>query len=215
MRVQLPSRFRPKLHAGHSVAGICLIRLDSIRPRFVPRLLGLSSENAAHRVAVRWRADGATRRRVHSAPGHRVGHEPSCRRSALPRRASPGSFHRARELGPHRPQHAVRRSPSVGEGPREAGGPPSQLVVFFVSHRGVSLLRARVSRLLRDADAGRLDGIELRTHGWSVEPLQVEEVHSSYFSDEARFPKESVVFDCALVMRNLGHEWHSADDLYV
>jgi hypothetical protein len=48
-----------------------------------------------------------------------------------------------------------------------------------------------------------------------VEPLQVEEVHSSYFSDEARFPKGSVVFDCALVMRNLGHEWHSAEDLYI
>jgi hypothetical protein len=65
------------------------------------------------------------------------------------------------------------------------------------------------------SDAGRLDGIELRTHAWSVEPLLVEEVHSSYFSDERKFPRGSVVFDCALVMRNLGHEWHSADDLYV
>jgi hypothetical protein len=65
------------------------------------------------------------------------------------------------------------------------------------------------------SDAGRLDGIELRTYGWRVEPLQVEEVYSSYFSDEARFPNGSVVFDCALVMRNLGHEWHSAEDLYV
>ncbi len=64
-------------------------------------------------------------------------------------------------------------------------------------------------------EVGRLDGVELRTHGWSVEPLQVEEVHSSYFSDGARFPKGSVEFDCALVMRNVGHEWHSAEDLYV
>ncbi len=65
------------------------------------------------------------------------------------------------------------------------------------------------------SEAGRLDGIELRTHGWRVEPLQVDEVHSSYFGDETRFPKGSVEFDCALVMRNLGHEWHSAEDLYV
>lgn len=50
-------------------------------------------------------------------------------------------------------------------------------------------------------DAGQLDGIELRTHGWSVEPLQVEEVHSSYFSDDARFPKGCVEFDCALARR--------------
>jgi hypothetical protein len=53
MQAQLPSRFRPKLHRGHAIAGICLIRLESVRPRFVPRLLGFSSENAAHRVAVR------------------------------------------------------------------------------------------------------------------------------------------------------------------
>jgi len=65
------------------------------------------------------------------------------------------------------------------------------------------------------SETGRLDGIELRTHGWTVEALQVDEVHSSYFSDEARFPKGSVEFDRALLMRNLGHEWHSAEDLYV
>jgi hypothetical protein len=28
----LPPPFRPKLHAGHAVAGICLIRLQDIRP---------------------------------------------------------------------------------------------------------------------------------------------------------------------------------------
>jgi hypothetical protein len=94
MQAQLPPRFRPKLHQGHSIAGICLIRLDSVRPRFVPQ-----------------------------------------------------------------------------------------------------------------------GGIELRTHGLSVEPLQVEKVHSTYFSDEARFLAGSV--DCALVMRNLGHEWDRAQDLYV
>jgi len=37
----------------------------------------------------------------------------------------------------------------------------------------------------------------------------------SYFSDETRSPNGSVEFDCALVMRNLGHVWHSAEDLYV
>jgi len=30
---QLPQPFRPKLHDGHAVAGICLIRLENIRPR--------------------------------------------------------------------------------------------------------------------------------------------------------------------------------------
>ena len=53
----LPSPFRPKLHAGHAVAGICLIRLENIRPKRFPRLLGLTSENAAHRIAVVWDDD--------------------------------------------------------------------------------------------------------------------------------------------------------------
>jgi hypothetical protein len=59
----------------------------------------------------------------------------------------------------------------------------------------------------------RLDGIELRTHGWSMEALQVDEVHSSWFADTTRFPRGSVEFDCALLMRNLGHEWHGVGDL--
>lgn len=51
---QLPSPFVPRVHNGHAIAGICLIRLEDIRPKRFPRILGLSSENAAHRIAVRW-----------------------------------------------------------------------------------------------------------------------------------------------------------------
>src|SRR6187397_1241068 len=50
----LPSPFRPKLHRGHAIAGICLIRLEDIRPAGLPAIAGLSSENAAHRIAVEW-----------------------------------------------------------------------------------------------------------------------------------------------------------------
>lgn len=52
---QLPAPFQPKLHDGHAIAGICLIRLEEIRPNHVPRFLGLASENAAHRIAVVWK----------------------------------------------------------------------------------------------------------------------------------------------------------------
>src|SRR5436190_22761012 len=54
MQRQLPDRFRPKLQEGHAVAGICLIRLEHLRPKLVPEFVGLSSENAAHRIAVLW-----------------------------------------------------------------------------------------------------------------------------------------------------------------
>ncbi|HEY1374349.1 MAG TPA: DUF2071 domain-containing protein [Candidatus Binatia bacterium] len=54
MRAQLPSRFTPKLQGNYAIAGVCLIRLEAIRPRMLPSFIGISSENAAHRVAVRW-----------------------------------------------------------------------------------------------------------------------------------------------------------------
>src|SRR6185436_13616334 len=49
---------------GHAVAGICLIRLKHVRPRFLPAIAGLSSENAAHRIAVEWDSQGSLREGV-------------------------------------------------------------------------------------------------------------------------------------------------------
>jgi uncharacterized protein YqjF (DUF2071 family) len=64
MQRQLPSRFKPKLHNGFAIAGICMIGLDHIRPRFTPEVVGISSENAAHRVAVLWQEDESSREGV-------------------------------------------------------------------------------------------------------------------------------------------------------
>lgn len=50
----LPGNFRPKLVGGKAVAGICLIRLEEIRPKGLPKFLGIQSENSAHRIAVEW-----------------------------------------------------------------------------------------------------------------------------------------------------------------
>lgn len=57
MQRQLPAKFRPKLHAGAAIAGICLIRREQIRPKYLPAFLGHHSENAAHRIALRWEDD--------------------------------------------------------------------------------------------------------------------------------------------------------------
>jgi hypothetical protein len=64
-------------------------------------------------------------------------------------------------------------------------------------------------------DPNRLDGLNLKTEEWQVEPLEVRKVKSSYFSDETKFPPGSIEFDHALLMKNVAHEWHSAADLYV
>jgi hypothetical protein len=61
----LPSPFRPQLVEGWGMAGICLIRLKAIRPRWLPSFLGIGSENAAHRIAVEWDDRGTTRSGVY------------------------------------------------------------------------------------------------------------------------------------------------------
>jgi hypothetical protein len=62
-------------------------------------------------------------------------------------------------------------------------------------------------------DPSRFQGLELRCLDWRVEPLEVEEVRSSFFEDESYFPKGSIEFDCALLMRGIEHEWHGRADL--
>jgi hypothetical protein len=49
---------------------------------------------------------------------------------------------------------------------------------------------------------------------WRVRALSITDVHSSFFADQHRFPKGSIEFDHALVMRDIAHEWRKADDLY-
>jgi hypothetical protein len=62
---------------------------------------------------------------------------------------------------------------------------------------------------------GVYDGLELRSFGWRVEPLAVSAVRSSFFEDSLRFPTGSVEFDCALLMRNIEHEWRAREQMCV
>jgi hypothetical protein len=54
----LAELFRPKLVNGKGIAGICLIRLKEIRPKGLPKQIGISPENGAHRIAVEWTENG-------------------------------------------------------------------------------------------------------------------------------------------------------------
>ena len=51
--------------------------------------------------------------------------------------------------------------------------------------------------------------------GWHVEALEVSAVESSFFERRGQFPVGSTEFDCALVMRNVAHEWHAQKSLCV
>jgi len=212
----LPQPFRPKLHGGHSLVGICLIRLEKIRPAGVPGPLGLSSENAAHRIAVEWtEATGIPRegvfipRRDTSSFLNRVAGG----------RVFPGEHHPAKfsvlDIGDH-----------IDLSMKSADG---SVTVRVVGDETDSLPGSSCFSSLGDAsaffeggslgysvtrDGNRLDGLLLRTVDWRIRALSIKEVHSSFFADRERFPQGSIEFDHALIMRDILHEWHKAHDLY-
>jgi Uncharacterized conserved protein (COG2071) len=215
MQAQLPSRFRPKLHQGHAIAGICLIRLQAIRPKGWPGFLGMASENAAHRVAVIWQEEGNAREGVfiprrdtgsllnHLGGGH----------------VFPGEHHHARftvkedadsidlAMSSHDGEVTVRVRGRFG------GGLPATSCFASVAEASAFFEPGALGYSVTK-DPGRLDGLTLQTDEWRIEALQVEDVSSTYFADRTRFPSGSVEFDCALAMRDIRHEWHSAEDLY-
>jgi len=62
---------------------------------------------------------------------------------------------------------------------------------------------------------GHYHGMDLHCLSWGIEPLEIEYARSSFFGDTSKFPKGSVELDCALLMRDIDHEWHSRPDLYL
>ena len=66
IRALLPAPLRPQITGGAVQAGICLIRLETMRVAGLPAALGFDSENAAHRIAVEW--DAAARARMKEIP---------------------------------------------------------------------------------------------------------------------------------------------------
>jgi hypothetical protein len=216
MQRALPEPFTPKLLDGQAVAGICLIRLEHIRPSPIPFQLGLWSENAAHRVAVRWRDDGGVEQEGVYIP-RRDTNSPLVLVSGG--RLFPGQHHRAtfsvKDDGA-RVDLAMKSDDGLAEVrllARSASGLPAGS--RFTTLTDASCFFEQGS-LGYSATPGsdRLEGLELRTNSWHVEPLEIESVFSSYFADESRFPGGAVEFDCALIMRDIPHQWRSAPELY-
>ncbi len=207
----LPNPLRPKLVKGFGIGGICLIRLKQIRPRLVPRSLGIGSENAAHRIAVTL-SDGGdgvfiprrdTSSRLNALVGGRV-FPGRHHRSLFDVHESDGSYSLSLVDGAGRKLLSVKASVtdnfpngSVFESLSEASS------FFETGSLGYSLT----------SDPSVLDGLELRTKTWHVESLDVEAVYSSYFEDTSTFPEGSTQFDCALLMRDIEHEWHAQQPL--
>ena len=208
-QAQLPKPFRPKLHRGYAVAGVCLIRLEEIRPKFMPRILGMSSENAAHRFAVTWTDEAGEHEGVY-IPRRDSG---SLMNHLAGGRLFSGEHHRAEFT-------VTDADDAIDLRMRSADG---EVALHVAATEAAELASGSIFESLQAASDffepgslgysamsdGTLEGTRLHTHEWEVRPLRVDAVESSYFSDASRFPPGSVTFDCALIMRNIAHEWES------
>lgn len=211
----LPHPFRPKLVRGKGIAGICLIRLQNLRPRFAPLPWGISSENAAHRMAVEWDEAGGVKEGVYIPR-----RDSSSRLNAiLGGRLFPGFHHHARFQVEEGDGHYRVVMDSDDEATHVAVTgrvatdlPPGS--VFRTLAEASAFFQAGSLGYSATRTPGRYDGLELRTINWQVRPLAVEHVASSFFDDRNLFPAGSVEFDCALLMQQIEHQWHAQPSLF-
>lgn len=205
----LPAPFRPTLVGGYGMAGICLIRLGAVRPAPLPAALGITSENAAHRVAVEWdTADGP----VAGVYIHR--RDTSSRLVDLAGgRAFPGWHHRARfrvaeQAGAHRVE--VRSQDGLVDLAVEAhvDGEVMPGSVFATVKEASSFFRCAPVGYAATPAAGVFDGVELTAEGWSITPLRLDEVRSSLF-DRRPFGPGVAAPDSAFLMAGMETTWRA------
>jgi len=201
---------------GLAVAGTCLIRLEHLRPKGVPSSIGLSSENMAHRIAIRYRPsprdelrDGVfiwrrqTDRAMVKLLGGRLFPGVHGRSSFDVRSDDEGLEYRVSS-----DESDANVSLSVR---RVDAWPGSRLFPRFDD----------VKSFFEKGDCGfsctlkgdQLEGMQLRTTAWDMEPLAVDSVTSSFYDHRGRFPNGTIGLDGAVLMRGIPHEWHELDDV--
>jgi len=206
----VPAHLEPLVVNGYASAGICLLRLKDIGFKHAPRLLRITSENAAHRFLVSYRDGNKQVQGVY-----------------IPRRDTdsrlnvllagkllswphyPATFHSSEANG----HYAVTM---------ESHDEYSKLSIeaeLSEKFPTVSMFDSldQASVCFRDCQIGvspssssqSFKSIRLETKSWQVKPLCVQKLQSSYFENRLNFPEGTIQFDNALLMEGIEHEWHS------
>jgi hypothetical protein len=206
----LPTPFRPKVYKDKAIVGICLIRLKNIKPKGLPDFIGISSENGAHRIAAEWDEDGQIKEGVFIPR-----RDTSLKLNTIAGgRLFPGKHYFAKFNVIEASQNYHIDFTSSDE--THISIDATEVDKFDTNSIFETL--ENVSDFFEKGAVGyspngkKLDGLKLETYNWKVKPLEVSKVESSFFENESLFPKGSVKFDNALLMRNIEHEWHTMAD---
>jgi hypothetical protein len=210
------SPFELKLVDGQAIVGICLIRLEKIRPKGMPEILSVSSENSAHRIAVKWKSENGEDREGVFVPRRDTD---SLVNVLAGGRIFPGVHHhsdfRVTDQGGEisiRVKLKNNEQPLVRFEARETDAFPESSV-FASLEASSKFFEAGCIGYSSRPNSSKLDGLTLKALKWQVSPLVVTGLQSSYYDDADIFPSGSIEFDHALLMRDIPHEWHSEAQL--
>ena len=202
------------MQRGHAVVGVCLIRMENLRPHSIPGALGLSSEKMAHRMAIRCPSRDGMR------PGVFIWRRETDQRMIELQggRLFPGVHQHAR-FHVHEDENHLAMEVKSADGQADVS---FSARVSREWHDTVGFETwDEVSEFFRKGDCGfscslrgkELEGLQMKTLEWAMVPMEVESQHCAFYSDTSRFPRGSIEFDSGVLMRGLSHEWHQMTDV--
>lgn len=199
----LPAPFRPKIYQNKAIVGVCLIRLKNIKPKGLPDFFGIASENGAHRIAVEWDEEGITKEGVY-VPRRDTS---SWFNAFAGGRIFPGKHYRAKfnvkeANGDYHVDFTSSDDTSISIDAKTTDRFPSGSI--FRTLENASDFFKNGSLGYSPNGNSKFEGLRLQIREWKVQPLEVLQVHSSFFENE------TIQFDNALLMTRIEHEWHGA-----
>lgn len=210
----VPAPFEPALVNGYAVGGVCLIRLEQMRPAGMPSALGVSSENMAHRIAVRYPSAGGMRDGVYILRRDTG----SMLNALLGGRVFPGvncnAEFQVAEEGSELSINVLSSDGATDVRLRARSGVPWTWSLLFPRLADAAGFFERGSRGFSCRLDGRgVEGMEVRQQHWEMSALAVEEVRSAFFDNAKRFPRGSAGFDSAVIMRGIPHTWRALSEV--
>ena len=211
----LPAPLEPQLVRDSAVVDICLIRLAALRPLGLPAAVGFRSENAAHRIAVRWRDP-----KLGDRTGVYIPHRHSASRLTvgLGGRVFPGRHTRGRfQVREAQDRVGLTITTEVGplvevEARTTDTWPQSRL--FAGLDEASTFFRQGCDGYSPARQGDALDGVRLETSDWSVVPAEPLHARSAVLDDPRVFPPGTLELDHALLMRQVPVVWHALPTIW-
>lgn len=204
----LPPGFEPEVINGKAVAGICLIRLAHMRPKWFTPDLGFTVENVAHRIAIRYTDEAGDHRSGVFIPER---HTSSKLAAGVGSALLPGIY----KGGKFEVQEDETSFDIEMRGKELAVEVKAQVVAptlwrseLFPSVDVASDFYRLAPIAISPAPSGpKFETLELATETWAVDPVRIDELRSTFYD---RMPQDRIELDHALVMRKIQATWGSA-----